>query len=137
MEHLNFVAAPADDIAFAHQLIDLRLFGNVPAEPRGLLIEGAIESKVLGVDVNRGAGCVMDAAQADDVINVSMRDDNGRDFEAMVLDDLEDPLRFIARIDDDGFVSYGIADDVAIALQHADGKNFVNEFLQFAHGRSL
>jgi hypothetical protein len=46
----------------------------------------------------------------------------------MALDDFQDSAGIVTGIDHDGFAGLRIADDVAIALQHADREDFVNEF---------
>ena len=40
----------------------------------------------------------------------------------------QDSGGIVARVDDDCFTGLRVADDVAVALQHADGENFVDEF---------
>src|SRR6266849_1347769 len=44
----------------------------------------------------------------------------------MALDDFQNSLGVIAWVDDHGLARFGISDDVAIALQHADREDFVN-----------
>ena len=49
-------------------------------------------------------------------------------FKSMPLDNFQNCFGVVAGIDDDGFVRLRISDNVAIALQHADRKDFVDEF---------
>ncbi len=71
--------------------------------------------------------------QTDDMIDVSVRDHDGRDFQMMTLDNFQDSDSIVAGIDDDCFARLQVADNVAIALEHADWKDFVNEFRAFWH----
>ena len=77
---------------------------------------------------NRRASRLLDAAQPSDVINVRVRDDDGGNTQLVAMDDLEDPLGVIARINYQSVESFWIADNVAIALQQSNRKYFVNEF---------
>jgi hypothetical protein len=69
---------------------------------------------------DRGASILMEFGQAADVIDVSMGADNGFDGEFVAAEKAEDAFDFVAGVDHDGFMSLGIADDGAVALQHAD-----------------
>jgi hypothetical protein len=62
-----------------------------------------------------------------------VRNHNGRDLQMMPLDNFQDSCGIVARIDDDRFAGPRVTDNVAIALQHADREDFVNEFLGFPH----
>ena len=46
----------------------------------------------------------------------------------MAMNDLQDSLGVIAGIDDQSFARFWVADNVAIALQHSDRQDFVNDF---------
>src|SRR5882672_12594266 len=80
-----------------------------------------------------GACRLMHTAQSDDVIDVRVRNHDGRDFQMIPLDNFQDSAGIVPRIDDDRFKRFWITDNVAIALQHANRKDFVNEFLGFRH----
>src|SRR5260221_7327576 len=45
----------------------------------------------------------------------------------MALDDFENSVGIVAGVDNDGLVRFRISHDVAIALQHANREDFVNE----------
>ena len=96
-------------------------------------VQHAIQIQIVGMQIDGRAGRFVHAAQSDDVIDVRVRHHDGRDLQMMPLDHFQDSRRIVARIDDDRFAGLRIADDVAIALQHADRKNFVNQFLSFLH----
>ena len=72
------------------------------------------------------AGYVAQFLEAADVIYVRVGVQNCADFQFVARDDFEDALDLIAGINHDGVVRNWIADDVAIALQHSDGQDFVD-----------
>jgi hypothetical protein len=130
---LRFIPTPAKDIAFPHQLIDVRFVRGFPAEPRCLHVEHAVQVQVVGMQIDRSAGCFVHAAQTDDVIDMGVRNRDGRYLQMMLSDHFQDSAGIVARIDNDRFARQRVTDNVAIALQHADRKDFVNEFLGFRH----
>src|ERR1700688_3441337 len=83
--------------------------------------------------VDGGTGRFLHTAQSDHMIDVRMRHHDCCNFQMMSLDHFQDTRRVVARIDDDCFAGLWISDDMAIALQHADGKDFVNESWWFPH----
>ncbi len=66
--------------------------------------------------------------KSDDVVDMRVRNRDGGDFQMMPVNYFQDSGGIVARVDDDCFAGLRVADDVAIALQHADRENFVNEF---------
>src|SRR6266536_2472184 len=53
-------------------------------------------------------------------------DHNLFDLEVVFADERENFLNVVARVDDQGFASGFVANDGAVALQRADGENFVD-----------
>jgi hypothetical protein len=64
---------------------------------------------------------------------VGMCNHYGRDLQMMPLDNFQDSAGIVAGIDDNRFAGLRVANNMAIALQHSDRKDFVNEFLRFPH----
>jgi len=60
------------------------------------------------------------------VIEVRVRIRNGNDVQAQFLDASNDLVAVIARVDDDAFAGLAAAQNVAVGLQHADGKALYN-----------
>ena len=77
---------------------------------------------------DRGASILMEFGQAADVIDVRMGADNGFDGEFVAAEKAEDAFDFVAGVDHDGFMCFGIANDGAVALQHADRDFDVDHF---------
>jgi hypothetical protein len=134
MEDLRLIGAPPYYVAFTDHFVDLHILRSLPSEPNRLLFQHAVQIQVIGVNEDGRAGGVMHTAQSDDVIDVRVRNHDGLHFQTMPLDDLQNSFSIVARIDDDCFARARIAQDVAIALQHADGQDFMDEFLRFRHG---
>jgi hypothetical protein len=135
MDDLRLVGAPADYVTIAHQLIDLRRLRRSPAEPGGLLFEHTVQIQIVGMYVDRRSGCFVHAAQSNHMVDVRVRNDNGSDFQLVPFDHFQNPRCIIARIDDDCFSGLGIAQNVTVALQHANRQDFMDEFLSFGHGK--
>ncbi len=67
------------------------------------------------------------------MVDVRVSDHDCHDLQVMALDHFHDSRGIVARIDDNCFARVRIAHDVAIALQHSHGENFVDEFFGFGH----
>ena len=117
------IAAPLEGIAILQELIDGSEFGRTHTEESSLDLHGVVEREIVVVHHNRGASILMEFGQAADVIDVRMGADNGFDGELVAAEKAEDAFDFVAGVDHDGFMSFGIANDGAVALQHAD-RNF-------------
>ena len=66
-----------------------------------------------------------------------MGDDDLFYFQFVLADDGENVFNVVARIDDHGFVRGLVADDRAVTLQRADGKDLVNHSLIFAQAEAI
>ena len=84
------------------------------------------------MDEDGRARRAMQASEASHVVNVRVRADDGADLEIVAREDFENALNFIPRVHHDGFVAGGIAQNGAVALQQADGDDFVNELFRHA-----
>ena len=133
MKDLGLERPPANDVAFPQQLIDFHCVRRFPAEPQGLLTQYLVQPEIVGMHVDGSVSRVVHAAQSDDVIDVRMREDDGRDLQMVPLDYVQNFAGIVSGIDHDGFAGLRIADNVAVALQHADRKNFVDEFFGVPH----
>ena len=72
------------------------------------------------------AGGGFEFGGAADVVGMGVGDEDGLDLEVVAVERGQDGLRLIAGVDDNGFASFRVADDMAVALEKADGKDFVN-----------
>jgi len=77
---------------------------------------------------NRSAGCFPDAPESSDVIDMCVRDNDCGYAQLVATDDIEDPLGVVAGIDYQSLARSWVADNMTIALQHSDRKDFVDEF---------
>jgi hypothetical protein len=87
-----------------------------------------VEVLVGGVHVDGRTGGGFEFGGSADVVDVGVSDDDGLHLELMVVEDLLQMSEVgpIAGIDDDGFAGGFIAEDRAVALQGAGGKDFVD-----------
>ena len=64
------------------------------------------------------------------MINVRVRAHDGENFQFVFAQNFEDPVHFVARINNNRLVRCRIAENRAIALKHSDGNDFVNQILR-------
>jgi folate-binding protein YgfZ len=129
MENSCLVAAPAERVAFLHEFLDLCFRRSWNAEPLCLHVEVAVQLHVVFVNQHRRTGCAMKLCKTANMVDMRVSADDGAHLQAMLPENLLDAFDFVARIDDDCFACYGIAEDRAIALKQPDRKNFVNQLL--------
>lgn len=120
VEDLGMITAPFEGITVSQELLDLGEFRGLHTEKSGLGVEGIVERKIVVVHHDRSAGVLMELGEAADVIDVGVGADDGFDAELVAAKQAKNTLDFVAWVDNDGFASFGIADDGAIALKHAD-----------------
>jgi len=117
---IGLEAAPTESVAFLEKMIDVDEFGRFNTEEVGLHVHAVIEGEIVAVHHDGRAGVLMELGKAADVINVGVGADDDFDGELVAAKKAEDALDFVARIDNKGFASIGIANDQTIALEHAD-----------------
>ena len=80
-----------------------------------------VERLVVGVqvdwDVERGLG----ASDTSDVIDVRMRQQNALDVESRAIDERQQPVHFVAWIDDDRTASGVASDDISVLVEGRTG----------------
>jgi hypothetical protein len=121
VEDVGMVAAPLEGVAIFQEVIDGGEFWRAHAEKRGLNFHGVVEREIVVVHHDGGASVLMELGEAADVIDVSMSADNSFDGEFVTAEKAKDAFDFVTGIDHNGFMSFGITDDGAVALQGADG----------------
>ncbi len=105
--------------------------GGGDAEPAGLGVHHADEREVELVVEDGCAGDGFEALGAGDVVDVGVGDEDLLDGELVFGEDGEDAGDLVAGVDDDGFAGGFVAKDGAVALEGADGEDFVD------HGRAF
>ena len=60
------------------------------------------------------------------MIDMAVSNDDGFDFELVLIQDFSDFGNFVARIDNDRFARLFVAEDGAVAAELADGQNEVD-----------
>ena len=79
------------------------------------------------VQVQRGAGQLLEPARGEEMVEVRVSVDDAHQGQAMMLQAGEDLLLVPARVDDDGVLADRVTDQGAVALQGADGEGFADE----------
>ncbi len=106
--------------------VDFDLAGGAHADPGGLHVEHFQQSVIILVEQDGSAGGGAEFHGSADVVDVGVGDDDLFDLEIVFADQGEDVFDFVAGVDDHGFVRGFVADDGAVALQRADGEDFVD-----------
>jgi hypothetical protein len=91
-----------------------------------LRVEHFQKSIIILVEEDGSAGGGSEFHGSANVINVSVGDDDLLDLQVVLADKSKNVLNVVARVDDHGFPSSLVADYGAVALQRADGKNFMD-----------
>jgi len=115
-----------DDAALFEGVVGRVDFGGGHAEPAGLHIHHLHQGKIAGVVEDGRAGEFLEAGGAGDVVDVSVGDEDLLDGEAVALKQGHDARNVVARVDDDSLAGGFVTEDGAVALQHADGEDFVD-----------
>ncbi len=100
--------------------------GGGNAEPAGLEVHHADEREVELVVEDGRAGEGLEMFGAGDVIDVGVGDDDLFDGEGVLGEHGEDAAEVRAGVDDDGLLGGFVAEDGAVALERADGEDFVD-----------
>src|ERR1019366_8082257 len=85
-----------------------------------------LEFAVLEVHIYRGSSGQLDLLGAADVIDVGVRDHDGGHGEVVPCQNFQDAVDLVAGIDHHGLVRGFVAENGAVALQHADRKDLVD-----------
>lgn len=97
---------------------DRRLRGET--EIRSLVGQRVVERPVAVVDPDRGAGRALQPRRATDVVEVPVRVKESDRLALRRREREEDPVRLVARVDDDRLARVQIGDDRAVALERPD-----------------
>jgi hypothetical protein len=91
-----------------------------------LLIHDLDLGYIVFVAEDGGSGDLLEAMGSGDVVDVSMGDEDLFDLEVVLCEEGEDAGYIVARIDNDGFVGVFVTEDGTVALEGADGEDFVD-----------
>ena len=111
-------------------VVTLRSMSTFPgerhADPCGLLVEHFQQSIIILVQQDGSAGGGAKLHGSADVVDVRVGDDDLFDLQVVLANEGENILNVVAGVDDHGFARGLVADDGAVALQRADGEDFVD-----------
>jgi hypothetical protein len=91
-----------------------------------LFIQHFQQGVVVLVEQDRGAGGGAELHGSANVVDVGVGDDDLLDLKLVLSEERDHVVDVVAGVNDHGFVSGLVADDGAVALQRADGENFVD-----------
>jgi hypothetical protein len=120
MENLGGVTIEADQEAVGEAGVGGGHIRGGNADPGGLRVHHFEQGQVVFIEENGCSGEVLQLECAADMVDVGVGYQDLLDFEAEVGEAAIDSADFIAGVDDDGFGSFLVAQDGAVALQRAD-----------------
>ena len=121
------VSEPAFTVsACADALINLDFARRGHSDPCGLDVEHLEQIVIVLVEQDGRAGRGAQFHGSAHVVDVRMSDDDLLYLQVVLAHQSENALDFIAGVDHHGFVRGLVSDDGAVALQRADGKDFVD-----------
>jgi len=131
------VSSDCDDLAFVERVVRAGYGGGGDAEPGGLNVHHFDLGEVVLVVEDGGAGELLEAVGAGDVVDVGVGDDDLLDDEVVFGEEGHDSGDVVAGVDDDGFVGGLVAEDGAVALEGTNGEDFVDHgsFRLMANGQ--
>jgi hypothetical protein len=113
-----------DELAVVEGVVGGGDGGGGDAEPAGLNVHHFDQGQVALVVEDGGAGELLEAVSAGDVVDVGVSDDDLLDGERVFGEEGHDAGDVVAGVDDDGFAGGLVAEDGAVALEGADGDGF-------------
>lgn len=126
VKDLGGVRSGGDGFSGGDAAIDFHFAGRGNADPRGLHVEHFEQGVVVLVQKNRSARGGAELHGSADMVDVSVGDHDLLDLQIVLLDQSLDVFDVIAGVDDHGFAGGVVADDGTIALERADGEDFVD-----------
>jgi hypothetical protein len=96
------------------------------AEPAGLDVHHLDQRQVVFVVEDGSAGELLESVGSGDVVDVGVGDDDLLDGEVVLCEEGHNAGDVVAWIDDDGFAGGLVTEDGAVALEGADGNDFVD-----------
>ena len=123
-----FVAdgSDGDELAVVEGVVGRADFRGCHAEPSCLDVHHLDQREVVLVVEDGRAGEGLEAGCTGDVVDVSVGDEDLLDGEIVSLEEGEDAQNLGSGIDDDGLAGGLVAEDGAVALQRANGKDLVD-----------
>jgi len=119
-------AGDGDEAAVLQGVVGRVDFRGGHVEPSGLHIHHLHQGKIARIVEDWRARELFETGGAGDVVDVSVGDEDLFDREVVAVQDRHDLRDVVARIDDDGLAGRLVTEDGAVALQDADGEDFVD-----------
>jgi hypothetical protein len=137
VENVRRQAARPQQFAVCDTRFDCNFSRRGYSDPCGLHVEHFQQRIVILIEQDLRARLCAQLHGSAYVIDVGMGDDDLLHFQLVLTDDGENVFNVVARIDDHGFVRGLIADDRAVTLQRAGGKDLVDHNLIFAQAGTI
>src|SRR6202158_2406838 len=137
VENVCSQAARPQRFAICDTRFDCNLAGRGYADPCCLYVEHFQQRIVILIEQDWRAALRPQLHRAAYVIDVGVGDDDLLHVKLVLADDGDNVFNVIARIDDHGFARGLVADDRAVTLQRADGKDLVDHNLIFAQVETI
>ena len=126
VQNIRFQASSRQRIRVAGALVNLYGPGRSDANPSGLNVHHLEQRLVVLIQKNGRSGRGPQLHRSTNMVDMRVGDNNLLDFEIVFANQRQYVFDIIAGINDHPFARSLIADDRAIALQRADGDDFMN-----------
>jgi hypothetical protein len=137
VENVRRQAARPQRFAISDTRFDCNFARRGDADPRCLNVEHFQQCIIVLIEQDWGASLRAQPHRSAYVIDVGVGDDDLLHIKLVLADDGENILNIVAWIDDHGFVRDLVADDGAVTLQRADGKDLMDHELIFAQAKTI
>ena len=128
VEDLGGERSGGDRFSGRDAAVDFDFARGAHADPRSLHVQHFQKSIIVLVEQNGSAGGGAEFHGSANVVDVGVGDDDLFDLEIVLADESENVVDVVAGIDHHGLVGSLVADDGAVALEGADGKDFVDHW---------
>ena len=118
--------ADGDEAAVGEVVVGRGDLGGGDTEPAGLDVDHLNQGEIVLVVKHGGAGDLLEALSAGDVVDVGVGDEDLLDGELVLLQQGQDAADVIAGIDHDGLAGGLVAEDGAVALERTDSEDFMD-----------
>lgn len=95
---------------------------SAQAEPRRLLGNVVVQLPVVGMEIDRRSGGLLDGGHAGDVVDVGVGQPDAFEIPPPLPDDVEELVSVLTRVDDDGIFRVRISYQIAVLLKLPIGK---------------
>jgi len=120
----RFAVAERDRLPLGVEAVDPRQALDAQSEHRALLRGGLVEKEIVAMQVHGHVERTLRCGDAGHMIDMRVGQKNVPDVERLLLDERQQPVHFVSRIDQNGLACRGTRDDEAVLEEGTDRLRF-------------